>query len=53
MPCRGRKARFAVILVSWFGFRWRGASHRTFPLPKAKKRLTFSLKLLANAELSN
>src|SRR6476620_4549051 len=30
-----------------------GASHRTFPLPKAKKRLTFGLKLLANAELSN
>jgi hypothetical protein len=30
-----------------------GASHRTIPLPKAKKRLTFGLKLLANAELSN
>src|SRR5262249_40455225 len=29
------------------------ASHRTFPLPEAKKRLTFGLNLLANAELSN
>jgi len=30
-----------------------GASHKAFPSLKAKKRLTFDGKLLANAELSN